>query len=154
MERVGGADVDTDDGNTRAEREGTTWDCLGGSQPMGACSPHGSRQATGEVSEMRDLAALRRMEERRMMLDLARCHHGRAGQGLCEGVRGESCVGACTCALRDSRCDSVVSVLAGPVPNPVGSGLINYISSTAIFLASKGGPEPRLAFVWLRLWMS
>jgi hypothetical protein len=119
MERVGGADVDADDGNTGAEREGRTWDCLGGGQPMGACSPHGSRQAVREVSEMCDLAALRRMEERRMMLDLARCHHGRAGQGLCEGVKGELCVGACTCALRDLRHDSVASVPAGPGPNPV-----------------------------------
>jgi hypothetical protein len=84
---VGGADVDADDGNTGAEREGRTWDCMGGGQPMGVCSPHDSRQAAGEVSEMRDLAAWRRMEERRMILDLARCHHGRADQGLCEGVR-------------------------------------------------------------------
>jgi hypothetical protein len=56
MERVGGADVDADDGSTGAEREGMTWDCLGGGQPIGACSTHGSCQATGEVSEMRDLA--------------------------------------------------------------------------------------------------
>jgi hypothetical protein len=54
-----------------------------------------------------------------MMLDLARCHHGRAGQGQCEGVRGEPCVSACACTLRDSRRDSVVSVPARPRPNPV-----------------------------------
>jgi hypothetical protein len=41
--------VDADDGSTGAEREGMTWDCLGGGQPMSACSTHSSRQATGET---------------------------------------------------------------------------------------------------------